>query len=89
MSLKLTYFNARGGAELTRYILAYGEVKYEDERIQDTDWPAMKEKTSLGKFAHFTFKFQKQDFAKRAFSSIWLLAQDKIACGNLGVAETL
>jgi hypothetical protein len=38
---KLTYFNGRGRAELTRLVFAAAGEKYEDERV--TDWPKQKE----------------------------------------------
>ncbi|XP_004590684.1 hematopoietic prostaglandin D synthase [Ochotona princeps] len=39
---KLTYFNMRGRAEIIRYIFAYLDIKYEDRRIELTDWPEIK-----------------------------------------------
>ena len=40
--LKLTYFNGRGRGELARLILAHGGREFEDCRIEQSDWPAMK-----------------------------------------------
>ncbi|XP_064153360.1 hematopoietic prostaglandin D synthase-like [Anguilla rostrata] len=43
MSLyKLIYFNMRGRAELSRYILAYAEIPFQDHRVEWTDWPSLK-----------------------------------------------
>ncbi|XP_044912030.1 hematopoietic prostaglandin D synthase isoform X2 [Felis catus] len=39
---KLTYFNMRGRAEIIRYIFAYLDIKYEDHRIEQADWPEVK-----------------------------------------------
>lgn len=39
---KLTYFAARGRAELIRLIFHTGGVKFVDERIEGKDWPALK-----------------------------------------------
>lgn len=39
---KLIYFNMRGRAEIIRYIFAYLDIKYEDHRIEQADWPAIK-----------------------------------------------
>ena len=39
---KLTYFKARGTAELARFVFAQAGVKYEDVRIEQGDWPALK-----------------------------------------------
>ncbi|KAM8803993.1 hematopoietic prostaglandin D synthase isoform 2-T2 [Rhynchonycteris naso] len=41
-SYKLTYFNMRGRAEIIRYIFAYLDIKYEDHRIEQADWPEIK-----------------------------------------------
>ncbi|XP_055341706.1 glutathione S-transferase 1-like [Paramacrobiotus metropolitanus] len=45
---KLTYFDARGVAETTRFIFAYAGVPFEDVRIAREDWPAMKASTPFG-----------------------------------------
>ncbi|KAK4324334.1 hypothetical protein Pmani_005023 [Petrolisthes manimaculis] len=47
--LKLVYFNARGRAELARWILAYGNIAYTDERIEMDDWPEKKKTIPTGK----------------------------------------
>jgi glutathione S-transferase len=43
---KLIYFNGRGRGEISRLILAYSKVHYEDERIEFSDWPVVKDKMS-------------------------------------------
>ena len=48
MSIKLTYFNARGVAELIRYIFAYAGQEFEDERIQRESWAERKPDAPLG-----------------------------------------
>ena len=45
---KLTYFNGRGRAELTRLIFAQAGVQYEDKRIAKEEWPELKPKTPNG-----------------------------------------
>ena len=40
--IKLTYFGIRGRAELSRLILAAAEMPYEDNRVANEDWPALK-----------------------------------------------
>ncbi|XP_023421792.1 hematopoietic prostaglandin D synthase isoform X2 [Cavia porcellus] len=39
---KLIYFNMRGRAEIIRYLFAYLDIKYEDHRIEQADWPEIK-----------------------------------------------
>ncbi|KAK8733564.1 hypothetical protein OTU49_006359 [Cherax quadricarinatus] len=46
---KLIYFNARGRAELARWIFAYGGIPYTDERIEKADWPDKKKSIPGGK----------------------------------------
>jgi len=44
---KLTYFNGRGRAELSRLLFAAAGVKYEDDRFEFADWPTVKTKLDL------------------------------------------
>ncbi|NXB27798.1 HPGDS synthase, partial [Eulacestoma nigropectus] len=46
---KLTYFNLRGRAEISRYLFAYSGKKYEDHRIEVADWPKIKPTIPFGK----------------------------------------
>ncbi|XP_051008208.1 hematopoietic prostaglandin D synthase isoform X1 [Acomys russatus] len=46
---KLFYFNMRGRAEIIRYIFAYLDIKYEDYRIEQADWPNIKPTLPFGK----------------------------------------
>jgi len=46
MSYKLTYFNGRGRAELSRLIFAQAGVQYEDVRVEHSDWPQLKPSAS-------------------------------------------
>ena len=45
---KLTYFNARGAAEMVRFIFAQAGVKYEDVRVEGEEWPKLKPSTPFG-----------------------------------------
>jgi glutathione S-transferase len=45
---KLVYFNARGRAELTRFIFAVAGQEYEDFRFEREDWPKYKENAPFG-----------------------------------------
>jgi glutathione S-transferase len=47
-SYKLTYFNGRGRAELTRLLFHATDTKFEDVRIEREKWPAMKPSTPFG-----------------------------------------
>lgn len=39
---KLTYFNLTALGEPIRLILSYGDIKFEDIRIERADWPKLK-----------------------------------------------
>ncbi|XP_065843536.1 glutathione S-transferase 1-like isoform X1 [Oscarella lobularis] len=52
-SYKLTYFPGRGRAEIIRFVLAAGNVDYEDVRIAGDKWKEFKEKTPEGKLPIF------------------------------------
>ena len=39
---KLTYFPARARAEVVRFVFTQAEVKYEDVRITEEQWPELK-----------------------------------------------
>jgi glutathione S-transferase len=45
---KLTYFNGRGRAEVSRLIFAAAGQKYEDARFEREQWPNLKPQTPLG-----------------------------------------
>merc|ERR1712018_215191 len=47
-NIKLTYFNFRGRAEASRLMLAYKGVDYEDNRITQEQWAALKPNTPFG-----------------------------------------
>lgn len=47
-SYKLTYFNGKGRGECARLLFAAAGVKFEDDRIEFANWPALKPKTPLG-----------------------------------------
>lgn len=46
---KLTYFEAKGVAEVSRLALAVAGVNYEDIRVSQEDWPTQKPKFPQGK----------------------------------------
>jgi glutathione S-transferase len=46
---KLTYFNVRAVAEPIRLLLAHAKIEYEDDRVEGSDWPALKPTTPWGK----------------------------------------
>lgn len=39
---KLTYFNCKGLGEAIRFLFAYGDIDYEDNRIEERDWVKVK-----------------------------------------------
>lgn len=46
---KLTYLNITGFGEQIRYLFSYGEIKFEDNRIDEDKWPAVKPSEFSGK----------------------------------------
>ncbi len=52
---KLTYFNGRGRAEVSRLIFAAAGQKFEDIRVEHADWPAQKAHTPLGQMPVLEF----------------------------------
>ncbi|KAI4470750.1 glutathione s-transferase [Holotrichia oblita] len=46
--IKVTYFNGRGLGEVIRYLLKYGNIDFEDIRIEQDNWPALKDSTPFG-----------------------------------------
>ncbi|XP_072391078.1 glutathione S-transferase-like isoform X3 [Diabrotica undecimpunctata] len=45
---KLTYFDITGKAEPIRLLLSYGEIPFEDKRVEFGEWPKIKPTTPLG-----------------------------------------
>ena len=41
-NVKLTYFNGRGRAEVARLILSIAGEVFEDDRVEFSDWEALK-----------------------------------------------
>jgi len=52
---KLTFFNIRGRAEVTRLIFAVAGVEYEDNRIEMSDWAELKPQTPFGQLPILEF----------------------------------
>ena len=54
---KLTYFNLRGRAELSRLIFAYAGQKFQDVRLEPEQWPEFKESElkKINKFSEGSF----------------------------------
>ncbi|KAK7864594.1 hypothetical protein R5R35_003185 [Gryllus longicercus] len=46
---KLNYFNTRGQGEAIRFLLSYGEVPFEDNRVSIHEWHQLKRATPFGK----------------------------------------
>jgi glutathione S-transferase len=47
-SYKITYFNVRGYAEMSRLILEYAKQPYEDVRVEHAEWPKIKPNFPFG-----------------------------------------
>eukprot|EP00954_Amorphochlora_amoebiformis_P004867 381643-Amorphochlora_amoeboformis.AAC.1 len=52
--IKLTYFDIPGRGEPLRLAMWIGDMKFEDERIEFKDWPALKPKTCWGSLPMLT-----------------------------------
>lgn len=39
---KIIYFNVKALAEPMRFLLSYGNIDFEDVRVEKDDWPALK-----------------------------------------------
>jgi len=56
MPLTVTYFNAKGAAEITRLVLACAGVDYKDERVSNEEWVGMAQaKSPTGAAPYLTF----------------------------------
>jgi hypothetical protein len=42
MAYKVSYFTFKGLGEPVRFMLAYNNVEFEDNRVEWEDWPALK-----------------------------------------------
>jgi len=45
---KIIYFNVKALAEPMRFLLSYGNIDFEDVRIEKEDWPALKPSMPMG-----------------------------------------
>merc|ERR1712168_286901 len=54
--IKLTYFNGRGRAEISRLILAYAGVQFEDDRITGEQLAEMKSSLAYGQLPKLEYK---------------------------------
>jgi len=52
--VKLTYFESTGRAELSRILLAYGGVRYTDERVPRSSFPGLKPQLPYGQLPVLT-----------------------------------
>uniref|UniRef100_A0A914QC33 glutathione transferase n=1 Tax=Panagrolaimus davidi TaxID=227884 RepID=A0A914QC33_9BILA len=53
--VKIFYFDARGLAEPSRLILHFANIEFEDIRINNEEWPAIKSTTKTGKIPYLEF----------------------------------
>ncbi|KAI4470748.1 glutathione s-transferase [Holotrichia oblita] len=47
-NIKLIYYNSRGFGEVIRVLLKYGNIDFEDERIEYAEWPKIKPEMPFG-----------------------------------------
>lgn len=50
MSYKISYFTFKGLGEPVRFMLAYGNVDFIDNRVEEGDWAALKPSENFLKF---------------------------------------
>ena len=56
--IKLTYFNTRGRAEISRHILSYAGVRFADERLTPEQFGALKSSLPYGQVPILNYKGQ-------------------------------
>lgn len=49
---KLTYFNITGLGEPIRFMLSYGNLDFEDNRISNENWPKIKDSKRQNAYKH-------------------------------------
>nr|XP_022920499.1 glutathione S-transferase-like [Onthophagus taurus] len=50
---KLTYFNSKGLSETIRLMFKYGDIEFEDVRIERVDWPKLKLDAPFGEMPFY------------------------------------
>lgn len=68
---KVTYFNIKGLAEPMRYLLAYGNIDYEDVRVEKENWPALKSSKHDLRFTGFLDDVIRNAIMSFAISHLW------------------
>jgi len=63
---KLTYFDVRGYAEFTRYVLAYGKADWQNDLVTFDRWSQLKPTTPMGQIPVLTLKDGRQLCQSRA-----------------------
>merc|ERR1712228_96802 len=56
--IKITYFNTRGRAEISRHILSYAGVRFTDERLSPKQFGALKSSLPYGQVPSLNYKGQ-------------------------------
>ena len=89
---KLTYFNFRGRGEIVRLILAAANQPFEDDRIEMSNWPALKSQTPLGQLPVLETMSDSGDRIYRVAQSMAIarhLARELKLAGSNEVEQTI
>ncbi|KAG7387316.1 hypothetical protein PHYPSEUDO_014495 [Phytophthora pseudosyringae] len=92
--LKLTYFQLPARGELSRLLLTYGKVPFDDVRLPGAEWGPLKPKTPLGKMplleADGTMYCQSMAIARYAAKLGGLYPEDPLECLRVEmISETM
>ncbi|XP_065353113.1 glutathione S-transferase-like [Cloeon dipterum] len=87
---KLTYFNGTGLGEGIRYLLSYGGVEFEDNRVTSEAFAAMKDKLPLGQLPILEYQgqtmYQSVAISRYLANSFNLAGKDAVEKGTCDVA---
>jgi len=95
--VKLTYFESTGRAELSRILLAYGGVRYTDERVPRSSFPGLKPQLPYGQLPVLTVdgvtisqsiaiaRYLANEFGLTGFTELHAAQADEMMDGNVDI----
>lgn len=69
---KLTYFPIKALAEPIRFLLKYGEIEFEDHRLDTTNWPTVKDSKKKMPFIKIYVEYEYMGNVISKVIDIWL-----------------